>query len=194
MITIIPNWHPIFVHFTVALFSTSVGLFLVSYILHVIKKIQNTFIIECEIVARWCLWLSALVTIITVSFGFYAYYTVKHDAISHAAMTIHRNWAIATALLIYILAAWSVFSHIRRKKLTILFFVILLITEGLLLSTAWHGGELVYRHGIGVMSLPSAEEVGHNHHHESVMKNNQNSSEVPPSDVHKHTHHSHDHQ
>src|SRR3990167_7287845 len=104
---IITNWHPIFVHFTVALFSTSTGLFLVSYILNSIKKIPNIFIVECEIVARWCLWLSAFVTIITVSFGFYAYYTVKHDVISHTAMTVHLNWAIATALLIYILAAWS---------------------------------------------------------------------------------------
>jgi len=30
---IIPNWHPIFVHFTVALLSLSVGLFIVSGLL-----------------------------------------------------------------------------------------------------------------------------------------------------------------
>ena len=164
MITIIPNWHPIFVHFTVALFSTSVGLFLLSYILNFIKKVPNSFITECNIVARWCLWLSALVTIITVSFGFYAYYTVKHDEISHIAITIHRNWAIATAISIYILAGWSIFSYIKRKKITSLFLIFLIIGEGLLLSTAWRGGEVVYRYGIGVMSLPNAKEVAHHHH------------------------------
>lgn len=172
MISIIPNWHPIFVHFTVALFSTGVGLFVLSYIFNTFKKTPNIFIDECEIVARWCLWLSALVTIITVSLGFYAYYTVKHDEISHVAMTVHRNWAIVTASLIYILAAWSVFSYFKRKKLTIIFLIFLLITEGLLLSTAWHGGELVYRYGIGVMSLPAAEEAGHQHQSNEVEQKN----------------------
>jgi uncharacterized membrane protein len=28
IVEIIPNWHPIFVHFTVALFSTATGLFI----------------------------------------------------------------------------------------------------------------------------------------------------------------------
>ena len=193
MMSVIPNWHPIFVHFTAALFSTSVGLFLLNYILNFIKKTENTFITECEIVARWCLWLAALVTIITVSFGFYAYYTVKHDGISHIAMTEHRNWAIATAILIYILAVWSIYSHIKGKKLTILFLVFLVIGECLLLSTAWRGGELVYRYGIGVMSLPSAEEVGHNHHHEKMIEDNKNPS-ASTSDESPHSHHSHDHQ
>lgn len=190
MVTIIPNWHPIFVHFTVALFSTSVGLFLVSYILNASKKSENALTRECEIVARWCLWLSALVTILTVLFGFYAYYTVKHDAISHMAMTVHRNWAMTTAILIYIVAGWSVFSYIKRKKITVLFLIILLITEGLLLSTAWHGGELVYRHGIGVMSLPSAEEAGHQH--KKSTTNEENSSDTHSSE-HIHSNHSEDH-
>lgn len=36
---------------------------------------------------------------------------------------------------------------------------------GLLLSTAWHGGELVYRYGLGVMSMPKSHGEGHAHEH-----------------------------
>ena len=35
--------------------------------------------------------------------------------------------------------------------------ILLIALLGLLMTTAWYGGELVYRHGIGVMSLPNAE-------------------------------------
>lgn len=36
-------------------------------------------------------------TIGTVLAGWYAYNTVPHTALSHAAMTDHRNWALSTA-------------------------------------------------------------------------------------------------
>lgn len=127
----------------------------------------QTFFSEFETVGRWCLWLAALITIGTISAGFYAYYTVKHDAVSHAAMTVHRNWALLTALSIFLMACWSVRRYVKHQKLTLLFVIPLLVVQGLLLTTAWHGGELVYRYGIGVMSLPQAEEVGHQHTQDS---------------------------
>lgn len=162
---IIPNWHPIFVHFTVALFSTAVFLFFLAYVTSYTKLKSISFFSEIEIVARWCLWLSAVFSIITVSFGFYAYYTVKHDAISHAAMTTHRNWALITASIIVLSTLWSVWRHYKKIKLTLTFLLVILIGEGLLVTTAWHGGEVVYRYGIGVMSLPKVEKVGHQHSH-----------------------------
>lgn len=166
MIAIIPNWHPIFVHFTVALFSTSTGFYLLHYITRYIKKIPLWLNTEFEIVARWCVWIASLITIATVSFGFYAYYTVKHDAVSHLAMTTHRNWAIITALFIILLGFWSIQWKMKKINITLTFILTMLIAQGLLLTTAWHGGELVYRYGLGVMSLPTAEEVGHQHNHE----------------------------
>ena len=38
-------------------------------------------------------------------------------------------------------------------------------------STAWRGGEIVYRYGIGVMSLPQTsvdDKDGHEHSHDSM--------------------------
>lgn len=161
MIDIIPNWHPIFVHFTVALISVSVGLHLISYI--GARILPQKLCHELATVARWCLWIGALVTFITVGAGIYAYYTVGHDAVSHAAMTIHRNWALSTAIVIWLIALWSVYRYVKQKQSTLVFIIALLIMQGLVLTTAWLGGEIVYRYGLGVMSLPMAEEMGHAH-------------------------------
>lgn len=166
MIEIIPNWHPIFVHFTLALFSIAAILFVLTYVVSCSKLKLTSFFSEIEIVARWCLWLCALFTIMTVSFGFYAYYTVGHDAISHAAMIVHRNWALITTSVIVLLAIFSAWRYYRKLRMvTLIFILALLIAQGLLLITAWYGGELVYRYGIGVISLPKAGNDGHQHNH-----------------------------
>ncbi len=165
MIEIIPNWHPLFVHFTVALFSTAVGFYILSYVTARIPVFQNSLVKEFETVARWCLWVVSLLTIITVMAGLQAYYTVNHDTPSHLAMTNHRNWAIPTAIGIVLVALWSIWRYQKGKAVTVSFLIGLLIVQGLLLSTAWRGAELVFRYGIGVMSLPKPEGVGHNHSH-----------------------------
>ncbi len=159
MFEIIPNWHPIFVHFTVALLSLSVGLFVVTHFMSGPLKEQ------WQIVAKWCLWFGAGFTLITGATGLYAYNTVAHDTPSHLAMTEHRNWAIATISLFVAMAIWSVVWIRQRKPLNVIFIVAMVISGGVLASTAWHGGEVVYRYGLGVMSLPKAEGDGHNHSH-----------------------------
>ena len=95
--------------------------------------------------------------------GFYAYNTVAHDGPSHAAMTDHRNWAIATIVLFLCLAVWSIIRVRAERPLGTLFVVALVATQLVLLSTAWRGGELVYRHGLGVLSLPVVETMEHGH-------------------------------
>lgn len=159
MFEIIPNWHPIFVHFTVALLSLAVGLFVVT------PFIQSPLKEQWQIVARWALWFGAGITIITGLTGLYAYNTVAHDTPSHLAMTDHRNWAIVAIALFLSLAIWSIAWVRKNKTLGKVFVVCMVIAGGVLGSTAWHGGELVYRYGLGVMSLPKAEGDGHNHSH-----------------------------
>ncbi len=167
VIDIIPNWHPIFVHFTLALFTMSVGFYGLTYITSRLNIVSNSLSNEFEIVARWCLWVGALITIITVLAGLYAYYTIKHDEVSHVAMREHRNWALSTAAMILLVAEWSLWRYMKqRKEPTLTFLIVLVFIQLSLLSTAWHGSELVYRYGLGVMSLPISEEPGHHHSNE----------------------------
>ena len=102
MIEIIPNWHPVFVHFTVALLSLAVGF-------HVICPLLPDGIIKQQfnILARWNLWLGTGFGIVTAIAGWFVYNSVIHEAPSHAAMTVHRNWALVTLTLFIVLAGWS---------------------------------------------------------------------------------------
>lgn len=170
MFEILPNWHPILVHFTVALFTSAFGFTLLMYLSKYTSLVSNKMTLEFEIVARWCLWSAALVTVLTVLAGLYAFNTVKHDEPAHIAMINHRNWALSTAIIMWLVAIWSLWRHYKQKAMTITFLIAMFLVQGLLLSTAWRGGELVYRHGLGVLSLPSAEGEGHHHHEGEPMK------------------------
>ncbi len=162
MIEIIPNWHPIFVNFTVALF-------IVSMLLHIVALLapnapwRNT----CVAAAQWNLALGAVFALITVGTGLNAYYSVAHDSPSHAAMTDHRNWALATAGVIVGLALWQWTRRRRDTQPGIFLAIALVLAGGLLTVTAWKGAELVFRYGLGVMALVEAEGPGHSHEHES---------------------------
>lgn len=163
MVEIIPNWHPLFVHFTVALVSVSSVLFIILKIFGV-----KWFSGELLIFARWALLLGAIFGVITVIAGFDAYNSVAHDAPSHAAMQTHRDWALATLTILLVCTIWSLFNHMRSIYPTWGFTLATLVLLTFLVSTAWRGGELVYRHGLGVMSLPQqseSNEDGHNHEH-----------------------------
>ncbi len=157
MIEIIPNFHPIFVHFTVALLSLSVALFVISPFSP--EKLKP----QWQTVAQWSLWFGAIMTVITAITGLHAYNTVAHDTPSHLAMTDHRNWAVVTLLLFLTLAGWLAVCVRNSKQPGVLFIVAMLMAGGVLASTAWRGGELVYRHGLGVMSLPETSGEGHGH-------------------------------
>lgn len=190
MFEIIPNWHPIFVHFTVGLLSISVFFYILSYSsrnLIVLSSIGK----ELEIAARWCLWAGAVITIATVLAGFYAYNTVEHDTPSHMAMTDHRNWAIVTATVAILIALWSLWRYYKQNSVTITFILALLIMQGLLLSTAWRGGDLVYRYGLGVMDLPDSMNESQMDDHGSVdvksPNENQNVQQMDP-EASPHTH------
>lgn len=167
MIEIIPNWHPIFVHFTVALWSLA-ALFYLSMPLVKSPSLHAQWVI----LARWNLWLGTAFAVVTAIFGLVAYNSVAHDTPSHAAMSEHRNWAVSTLALFLILTGWVLWRERRMKTgYSPSFLVAMLLGLVLLLTTAWHGAEVVYRYGIGVKSLPKAEAqngAGDGHDHDDM--------------------------
>ena len=160
MIEIIPNWHPLFVHFPIA-FATAAVFFMAIGKFFKVKPWAQL----CLAFGRWMLWGAALFAAIAAVFGWFAYNSVEHDEPSHVAMILHRNWALATVATLSALAARD-FWRSRSAQLPSGGLVWLLgVVWLLLMSTAWHGGELVYRYGLGVMSLPKSEGSGHVHAH-----------------------------
>lgn len=162
MFEIIPNWHPLFVHFTVS----SLSLASVFYVLAFIFKNKASYE-KVKTFADWSLWIGSGFAVVTAIAGWFAYNSVAHDTPSHVAMTDHRNWALATLALFLVLAVWAYVRNRSAKTVNVGFIFVVLIAFALLGSTAWRGGEVVYRYGLGVMSLPVVEagNDGHDHEH-----------------------------
>ena len=154
MIEIIPNWHPIFVHFTIGM----LGISALFYLAGAVLKKEHLLL-----VARWNLWIGALITIGTVLAGWYAYNTVNHDGASHTAMIDHRNWALATAAVFLALALWVIWKQRGARTVSPVFVAVILLAAGMLAVTGYKGGEVVYRHGLGVMRMPESNNHEHGH-------------------------------
>ncbi len=157
MFEIIPNWHPVFVHFTVALIVIGGMLQILQWMLS--PKIDMSTVIEVQ---KWLVGITVAIVIATVATGLQAYYSVNHDAPSHLAMTNHRNWALFTASIFLLSAVIFYLWPKQREMLAGLGFV---IAFGLVSVTAYKGSHLVYRHGLGVMSMPMVTGEGHDHEH-----------------------------
>lgn len=169
MFEVIPNWHPIFVHFSIALLSMSSLFF-------VLLKIMNQHPIkeQLRILAYWNLWLGTGFAVVTAIAGWFAYYSVAHDTPSHEAMTEHRNWALITLSVFVIISIWSIKQYKNIEDEGVTFTFIMVMAFVLLASTGWRGSEAVYRYGLGVMSMPKAEGDGHEH----PAKSNQHSDTI----------------
>lgn len=160
MLEVIPNWHPLFVHFSIALLSMS-SIFFVS-----LKVVSNISIKEqLNTLAYWNLWLGTGFAVITAIAGWFAYNSVAHDTPSHEVMTDHRNWALITLSVFVVASLWSVKQYKSVKETNMIFTFIMVMALVLLMSTGWRGSEAVYRYGLGVMSLPKAKGEGHAHEH-----------------------------
>jgi len=97
---IIPNLHPLLVHFPIALVSVS-AFFHVASIVTRSKPACATY---CAVLAHTTLWLGALAALPTAFFGWQAFNSVNHDEAGHTAMLLHRAWALSTLAILTLLA------------------------------------------------------------------------------------------
>lgn len=155
-IEVIPNWHPVIVHFAIAFLLGAAALFALGALLA-----SRPLGPAATLVARTNLGLGLAAALVALATGWQAYNTVTHDEPSHANMLVHLRWALGTAVLFLAagVAAWL--DRGRAAGAGVGLLALLAAGSGALVVTGWLGGENVYRYGLGVLSLPQVE--GHQH-------------------------------
>nr|MBA3695945.1 DUF2231 domain-containing protein [Methylotenera sp.] len=138
--------------------------FLLSFIAYVRKA--HTTATQLAAAGHLTLWLAAFSAGIAVLFGWLAFNSVNHDDAGHAAMLLHRSWAVPTAIGLMLLASWDARKYRVNELISVPMLLLLFLLSQAIAVTGWLGSEVVYRHGIGVLSLPASEGAGHSHHHE----------------------------
>jgi len=134
--------------------------------------------------------------VLAIAAGFHAYFTVNHDTSTHVQMIKHKNLALTTMTLFSITVIWLMISW-QKKVLEKTPIVVLMFFAAItLFYTAWSGGDLVFRYGLGVLALPDTD--GHAHgssdQHTHLDDDESSSSDfslgvrVLPSDSHNQLH------
>lgn len=156
---IIPNLHPAAVHFPIALTILAFVFHLLAYIR---KDHENSVMLAAA--GHYTLWIAAISAVVTVLLGWQAFNSISnHDDAGHAAMLLHRTWAIPTAITLTLLAGWDAWKYKANEFIPVPMLILLFLLTQAIAVTAWLGGEVVYRHGVGVLSIPSPSQATHDH-------------------------------
>jgi uncharacterized membrane protein/ketosteroid isomerase-like protein len=178
-----PNWHPVIVHFVVAFFLTLPLLFLFA----ALQKQGSPRRLALQAAGDWMLALGVLAAAAAVAAGLYAYATVRHDGPSHLAMTDHRNFALGAFGLVAAIAVWRLMR--RSAAPSMLFVVAIFAASAAVATTAYKGGRLVYHFGLGVASMPAADEGEGHHHHGAATDDHHDDDSGDADEAEAHDHH-----
>lgn len=150
MIEIVPNWHPMVVHFALALPMSATLLYAVARLAG-----ERAFAAGAVTAAHWMLGLGIAALWLAIGTGMAAQLGVTMDAAAARAVSTHQYWGWGTAIVFSsALPLWTA-GHPRRVAPA--FLLLCAFGSGCAVVTGYLGGENVYRHGVGVERLPASE-------------------------------------
>jgi uncharacterized membrane protein len=143
----LPNLHPLAVHFPIALLPLAVGLDLLG-IVH-----GRT---ELRAVARWTLWLGTLGAAVAVLTGHEAADVLRPEVGTQAGtlMTTHHDVAMGVLGAAAVLSVWRLIGAERARALYLAVAVALVAA---VVVVADLGGRMVFVHGVAVRASKGAE-------------------------------------
>jgi uncharacterized membrane protein len=139
------EWHPVAVHFPLALVATST-LALTAARIPSLARHSATL----ATVGTWNLCLGAVGSLIALATGLAAVVNLDLAPAARAAVALHVKWAIFTAVALLLLAAWRGAGNAQDAPPSRLFLAALWAVTAALIITGYRGGQNVYRYGVGV--------------------------------------------
>jgi uncharacterized membrane protein len=144
----LPTWHPLLVHFPIALVLSATALLLAARLLRS-ESLAGT----AATVGTWNLCLGAVAALFALGSGLGAVLNLDVSAAARAAISVHVKWAMLTTLLLVLLAVWRGAGSASRSRPSWIFLVVLLAASAALSFTGYRGGKNVFEYGVGVRKI-----------------------------------------
>jgi uncharacterized membrane protein len=148
---LLPGWHPIVVHFPLALVVTATLFLFAARLLR-----RESHVATLATVGTWNLCLGAFAALLALATGLAAIIGLHVGVAAHQAISLHVKWAIFTTLALVLLAVWRGAGTAQESRPSWIFMVVLLAATFALVYTGYRGGQNVYRYGVGVMMAPAS--------------------------------------
>jgi uncharacterized membrane protein len=142
---IVPGWHPMVVHFPLALGITAAGFLTAARLVR-----REGLMATLATVGTWNLCLGAVAAVFALATGMTAAFGLDVSVAAHQAISTHLKWAAVTTLLLVLLAVWRGAGTAHDSRPSWSFIGVLLMVAVALIATGYRGGQNVYRFGIGV--------------------------------------------
>jgi uncharacterized membrane protein len=143
--SILPGWHPLVVHFPLALIVTAAALLFAARLLR-----NPALAATVGVVGTWNLCLGAAAALFALATGLAAVAGLHVDAAAHLAISVHLRWAVLSSLALVLLAVWRGAGSAPQARPSWIFQAVLLAATAALIVTGYRGGLNVYRYGVGV--------------------------------------------
>jgi uncharacterized membrane protein len=160
--TPLPSWHPLVVHFPIALVLTATVMLLAARLLR-----DESLAATAATVGTWNLCLGTLAAVFALGTGLGAVLNLNVSAAAHQAISLHVKWAMLSTLLLVLLAVWRGAGTALRSRPSWIFLLVLIAASAALSFTAYRGGKNVYEYGIGVrkaaarpIEAPRGDKIG----------------------------------
>jgi uncharacterized membrane protein len=143
-----PGWHPLVVHFPIALVIVAAALLLAARLLR-----SETLASTAATVGTWNLCLGAVAALLALATGLGAVLDLDVSAAAREAISEHMKWAMFTTLLLVLLAVWRGAGAAPGSRPSWVFIVVLLAATAALGVAGYRGGKNVYEYGVGVRKI-----------------------------------------
>lgn len=145
MIQLVPGWHPLIVHFPLALIATGAVCLSMARMLPA-RGNAGTL----AIVGTWTLGFGTAGLFLALGSGLAAVIDLKVGIAAHRAISAHVKSAILTTVLVLLAAIWRCVAVAQESRPSWAFLVVLWVATSSLVVTGYRGGQNVYRYGVGV--------------------------------------------